>query len=577
MTVSAHVYSARVMPANKPLGAVDGSITLDSAGFPHVTGDVSFSMPDAAQLALLDPREGARVEVTAIRDGGTPRVFNLGVREVTPDRASGTVRVSLASDEALLADCAQLIDDAGAWSRQGSLRSVCSYVLGKIGAVLQPGTADANVTAFWSVTNLITNPNVRGVVGNWIAGGAAGTLARMTGLTGGPVPGVTTYTRTTWTGNSGSGQGGAYGQTGTVAPVVTARPFTTYRLAVWVRANVAKAVRLSVQIFAEDGSVLNGGLDIASATPTANTWTLLEGTFTTPANAAKLGVFTYCQAGVQWAAGNTYDTLGWVLHEAVAPYLDGGVLRSLPVPAFDAATTDANYIYEASGAAHVSASTRRPFPIERDPQALIWRAGQSAMDFLHNLLTAAGLRLVCDEQRRWTLRDASYVADGSQTYRHAANIITARERLSREAEDWYDGAVVEYVWADRDGAEQRRTDTFALTATPTKVTRREVAAPYPGPGRAENAVRRASRRGREVTVSAVPTWLEHTDQMLSILLDGTPVQTGVAAQVEFNLDEDTVTVTARTADTPAAAWILIPAGEKWNSAPAGATWKNEVI
>ncbi|WP_309105017.1 carbohydrate binding domain-containing protein [Microbacterium sp.] len=517
-------------------------------------------------------------EVTgAVWVPATTRTFDLGIREANPDRAAGTVELRLASDEAILMDYAQLVDDTAPWERQASLRQVCEYVLSKIGATLHPGGPDADVTAFWEVTNLITNPSVRGVLGNWTAGGANGTLTRATGLTGGPVPGVTTYTRTTWTGNSGLGQGGAYGQTGTVAPVVTCRPFTTYRLAVWVRANVAKPVRLSVQIFAEDGSVLNGGLDIDNRTLTANTWTLLEGTFTTPANAAKLGVFTYCQAGTQWVAGNTYDTLGWILHEAVAPWVDGVTLRSITVPFFDAATVDGNYIYEASGAAHVSASTRRPYPIERDPQALIWRAGTSAMEFLHPLLLATGIRLVCDEQRRWWLRDASHVTEGSQTYRYAANIEQARERLSRDQEDWYDAAVYEYVWTDRNGVEQRRTDAFALTTTPTKVVHRQVDAPFPGPGRAEHVVRRAQRRGREVTVTAIPTWDEATDQLLSILLDGTPIQTGLAATVAWSLDEDTVTVTARTTDTPASAWILTPAGEAWTDSPVGESWTEEVI
>lgn len=156
--ISTHVYSARVMPADVDLGTVAGSITLDASGIPHVTADLSFSVPDAALLDLLDPRDGARLEVTASRDGGAARVFDLGIREVNPDRGAGTVAVKLASDEAILGDVAPLADDKTPRAHQSSLRAVCNYVLGKIGAHLEPGPLDANVTAFWPVSNLLPNP-----------------------------------------------------------------------------------------------------------------------------------------------------------------------------------------------------------------------------------------------------------------------------------------------------------------------------------------------------------------------------------------------------------------------------------
>lgn len=181
------------------------------------------------------------------------------------------------------------------------------------------------------------------------------------------------------------------------------------------------------------------------------------------------------------------------------------------------------------------------------------------MDFLHPLLQAVGLRLVCDEQRRWTLRNDEYRAAGAQAWRYGVNITAADEQLSRDDDSWFDAAVYSYEWTDDAGVPQSRTDAYSLIPSPSKVLRVELRdIPYPGPGRAEHMVQRAQGKGRSVTVSGIPTWTEETDQPLSILLDGTPIQTGISASVQFNFDDDTVTVSSRTTDTPAGAIDLLP-------------------
>jgi len=592
--ISQHVYRAYLIGSpDIELSLIGGSITLDDATAPHVQASIDIAWPghweivpddlpaaygglvwvrDDELLEALDPRLSPRVRVTADASYptfSTSRYFDLGVRDYDPSQTTRVVSLTLASDEALLQDYAPLADDETPFTLASSLRDVVDYVLGEAipGAALEASPAiDADVTPYWLVTNLVTNPSVRGVVGNWIAGGSNGTLTRQTGLVGGPVDGVTTYTRTTWSGNSGLGQGGAFSQSGTVAPMITAEPFRTYSVSAWVRANVAKPVRLSVQIFAADGSVLSGGTDVATANLVANTWTRLRGTLTMPANAARMGIFAYVQAGQQWTAGNTFDTLGWLVHEG-----------TLNVPSFDAATVDAHYIYAASGAAHVSASTRTPFPIERDPESLIWRAGTSALDFLRPLVQAAGFRLVCDEQRRWTLRDEGYVADGSLSVRYGVNLIDGSARISRDSGLWFDGRVTRYRWTDRNGIQQERDDPYALTPSPTKVDLVVLDnTPYPGPGRSEYAVRRAQGRGREVTVSMVADWRGSAEQSCTIHLDGAPPQLGSASRVEFDLgpgdSRDRMTITARTTDTPETAWLLGTPDETWLEGATPETW-----
>ncbi len=162
------------------------------------------------------------------------------------------------------------------------------------------------------------------------------------------------------------------------------------------------------------------------------------------------------------------------------------------------------------------------------------------------------------------------------TYRYGVNLIDASETLSRSSDEWYDGAVVRYRHV-AGGLEQIRDDTWALTDPPSKVILREINAAYPGPGRAEYMVRRAQGKGRTVTVTAQATWDEAAEQPLTTTLDGTPIQTGVANRVQFDLSRNEVTVTSRTTDTPAAAWILIPGGERWIDSPAGESWTEEVI
>src|SRR5690606_18405049 len=137
-----------------------------------------------------------------------------------------------------------------------------------------------------------------------------------------------------------------------------------------------------------------------------------------------------------------------------------------------------------------STSTRTPI-IERPLESLTWRAGVGGISFLSPLVQAAGFRLVCDESRRWTLRDDGYRAPGALTLRHGVNIVKIDEETTRDEDAWCDAAVYFHTWADNDGIEQPRIDAWSLPPTPTKVIRRETDAPFPGPGRAQYAVRRA--------------------------------------------------------------------------------------
>lgn len=708
--ISEHDYALRVLDAAADIAlSLDednpGTISLDADDFPHVQGSLTVAVENALLLNQLDPRDSRRVvlEVNAdLPSGPRARTFDLGIREASPDRAGGTVTLRLASDEALVMDYAQLVDDPTPRALQASLRDVCEYVLAKVpgvqrnlnpyptagagsawgagswgtggagtvdlagstgvnqqipnapqpamsftwttaptgglpsfdtavfaiptgrptmtfsgnvastiagaqwqlivqwlsdsafissstgaaafpatvngrysvtarppvgatraritwrltagtvvvgsygwvtlasavvglrtsyvGKVLEPGP-DADVTAYWGVTNLFTNPSFENTTAGWANGSLATGLGATTGqkLFG-------AYAG--WWQTTGSGQSFI-----DFNGPISVQAGRSYVFSQYMRASVARPGRVMIRFKNAAGVVLADRYSAAVGLSTT-AWTRVSSIQVAPAGATQATAHVEYQAS---AAGQFVYVDGLMFHEGteVVPYFDGDTADS---------TT---YVYDWTNTAHVSTSTRTP-TTERPPEALIWRAGVSAMAFLEPLLKASGLRIVCDEERRWSLRTAEYRADGTQSFRHAINVETADEQLSREDDAWFDAAVYEYIWTDKDGIEQRRVDAFALTATPTKVRRVELRdTVYPGPGRAAHIVRRAQGRGRTVTVSAIPTWTERTDQYLSVALEGTPIQTGIAGSVRYDFATDTVTVSSRTTDTAAGAIDLL--------------------
>ncbi len=540
-TTSTHTYSARALDPDGDIAlslheGAGGSVTLDASAIPHASGRITLAVEDPALLEILDPRDSRRVVIDTtgeLPNGTIQRSFDLGIRSSTPNHAEGTVTLDLASDEALLQDYAQLTDDASPRAQQASLRAVCNYVLGKIGAGLQAGGPDANVTAYWPVSNLVSNPSFETNVTGWAAGTNATAPARFSDTAQGEVSGAWVAR---WASNAAGSSYIDYQD-------ISITPGDSYVLSAYMYSeDAARNGRVMMRFKAGNGTILRDVYGTTTALKSA-AWTRLSVIATAPPGAEKA---TLHLEHIATAASQAARADGVMFYEGneIVPYFDG-------------ATSDsATYDYSWTGASHASNATRTP-TLERQPEVLTWRAGVSAMSFLEPLLKASGLRLVCDEQRRWTLRDALYRASGEQAYRYGVNIETADETLSRDDDAWFDAAVYEYIWTDKSGIERRRIDAWSLTPDPTKVLRVEVRSPFPGVGRAESIVRRAQSRGRTVTVSAIPTWRERTDQPLSILLEATPIQTGIAGSVTFNFDTDTVTVTSRTADTPAGAIDLL--------------------
>jgi hypothetical protein len=188
-------------------------------------------------------------------------------------------------------------------------------------------------------------------------------------------------------------------------------------------------------------------------------------------------------------------------------------------------------------------------PVDADSDALIWKAGDNGMQFLRPVLETSGYRLVCDEQRVWTLRDENYTAPGFLSLRVGVNLIDATEDIDRDAQLWFDAAVTRYKWTDAAGVAHEAVDGFAWTYPPTLVKTFDKAIPFQGYGFSEYVVRRAQGRGREVSATAVADWTATAEQAVEVVLPVTPLQAGRIISIAFDLDSDRMTVTTRTHDT----------------------------
>lgn len=567
MTVSTHVYSAAVIGSpDVALRLKDGSITLDDARAPHVEATATIAIPTDLTLALLDPRQGKRVRVSVAATyptGTVTRTFDLGIRDRDVAHARAEVTLRLASDEAILGDTAPLADDTAPLGYQGSLRGLVNYVLNKCipgAAVNVAGSApDVAVPALAASQNLIRNPRAGTNTTDWGATWTSGGVSLNRYPSGGPGY-APTYAEVY--ANIAASTGVYVYLTEAVTKITAGRPY-----AMSVDVNPPTGISLTVDgiLYDAAGNIVN----FTAPTPVVGNgnWQRVKVDLIANGNAASIR--PRVNIG-NMAYGAYFGITGWRLSEWTGDPTDTNY--------YDGDTADtAQYDYSWVQGAHSSLSIRKPLTDEATPDSLTWKAGQSALDFLVPILQRFGLRPVCDGTRTWTLRNADFTADGSVTIRHGVNLIDGSDAIKLDEGLWFDAQVTRYAWTDASGIPQKRTDSYSLTGTPRRVNTVDVAAAYPGPGRSKYAVQRAQGQGRTVTVTAVADWRASAEMWSEFYLFGAPTQLGKASRVTFDLGNDRMTITSRTIDTPASAWLLIPAGQKWTDSPAGGSWTGEVI
>jgi len=489
----------------------------------------------------------ASVRETRTITGYTPnplssRSFDLSLRAARPNRATGDVELRLSSDEAVLQDFGPDADDSTPRDYESSVRDLTNYVLSKIGATLEPGTDDADVTARWSADNAVLNPD--SVNGGAAFVGAGNATITMNSDAKGYL-GSTNYVSVRSV-NSNTSQSFV-----TVPQTVSTRKGQMWTFSAYMHKwSGVPSVNGILRVYEMDPS--GAILRTIESTPKALLTDIYDRhslTFTVEnPNTAKLALYASFMAT---AAGQTMNADAFMLTEGplLLDYFSGNV--STP-----------GYVVSWSGqnapVPHNSVSHRQPADgIERLPEVFTWRAGMGGVDFLSPILQSQGFRLVCDGDRKWTLRRDEYRTPGMLTLAYGVNIIGADEEVSRESEDWFDAAVYTYRWTTPDGTTRTEDDVYAPPGY-TKMIRREIDRAYPGPGRARYAVQRALNKGRTLTVETVSDWTASTDQDLLVRLDGTPTQLGTTDRVEFDLNTDRMRVSSRTADVPEGAINLLP-------------------
>jgi len=565
--ISTHEYAATLLEgAGYDLPIKGGTVNLDESRAPHVEATLTIPVPDETLSELLDAREARRVEIELSADylgaGSKSRTANLGLRARRRTLETGMLELTLASDEALLIDDVLGGDtvNTDALAYQSSLRAILdNVILDRIGASLQPGTDDAPFYVLTDAVNLVKNPRLAAASTYWSHAGAAATATRQT--VGGPA-GCPTFWRSTMTGSNPPAFIISYDRTG-----LAVSPTTDYIVSIYVRCSVAATFSMDWLVYNSGGALIQDGPDRAPFAVPANTWVRVAHAVSTPALAASASVRLFT-SGTTLGSGVTLDATGLVVSA------DDHVLGSDLNTYYDGDTTDTgDYAYAWTGTPNDSTSTRTAL-IDRSPELLHWKPGVSAWEFIQPVFQAAGMRLFCDEQRRWYLVDGStYIAAGSQQFSDETNLIEANDEIARDNDEWYDAASVTYRWIDGDtGTVQERIDYFAepgATRTKTWVIER----PYPGPGFAEYAVKRAAGKGRTLDLTAVSLYDATPSQPVTVTLPDTPIQTGVLRSVTFDLTDDRMRLTTRgLTDTPPDAYVFGDPSKRYIDIPVGMTY-----
>ncbi|WP_313539849.1 carbohydrate binding domain-containing protein [Leifsonia aquatica] len=558
-----------------PLNISDPTVTLDEGWAPYAQAQLVIAIPSAAALDALDPRTpGVRVTITARRTVPAlgldqTRAFDLGLRSRSIDHATATVSIELASDEALLQDWARYADTTSleALPYQSSLRGlVNAVVLAKIGATLQPGTADADFTTLTALTNYIKNPSAEVDAANWFGNGAT----------------ITRSTAKAWIGSASiaataGGATPAWSPHASNADRVPVTPGATYTFSTNLLSSAARTAFVALRYYDAQGVQIGADNQSAQTATSTTAWKRYSVTAVAPANAAT--AFVYCRT-VGDTSGTIHYTDGSMLAQSNG--FDTDTVTTLAY--FDGNTPDtAFYNYDWTGTAGASTSTRTPV-FQRDPQALWIEPGEDLWKFISGVLDQAGLRLFCDENRKWRLVDSTYTVAGRVTVAQGFNAYGAEDTIARDATNdagepsWFDAVILKYIWNDTTNTERTAFDLAKVAGTPTRVLMRELRRPFPGPGAAAYILKRANGRGRQLTLPAALDLSTTPGMVASATVPYTPVQTGYLSSVKFDLGQDAMTVGTRgLTDTQPSAWVYLPTGQRWIDSPVGASWIAETV
>ncbi len=497
-----------------------------------------------ASASILETRKVERVDWVP-----APGVTaDLVLRERAVSHDGKKINLKLASDEALLSTWADITDDSTPRTHEENLRNLVNYVLNKAipGAALQPGTANAAIPASWSATNLMTNPTAGLDLSGW--SNTQGSISRLSTGTFPPNTSLASAVRATM--NAGADRGPYFngGDDSTVLGGtlnVAVREKQLYRVSMYIRTSVAKTARLVVVQRNAANATAGRNIHGPNFTTTANTWTRVSFVFQAYPGAVRMGVFPYLPSST-YAAGNTVDVTGVMVTEGTLDhsYFDGGTVVRPDL-----------YTYEWNDQAHVSVSERKAIQ-ERRPELFTWEAGTNAWDFLKPLVASAGLRLFCDEQRRWWLINPVAWAVPGRFSARPSNTVQGTDTMNADDEDnGITGVVATYRWTDADGISRKKVDPAGVAG---KVKLLEFDREYPGPGVAAAHLKKTQGLGRVQDVTVATDYTVRPGQEVQIDLPGTFPQLGTVNRVQWELTNGLMSIgSAGLRETPPGAIDLL--------------------
>ncbi|HUG50400.1 MAG TPA: hypothetical protein VLZ78_05325 [Terrimesophilobacter sp.] len=525
------------------LRASGGTITLDENYSPYVSASITIPLTSPDIGERIDPRENQRVTVTVADESDTvitPRVFDLGIRDRTVDHGQRTLTIEAASDEMRLHDTCRLAttSDRSARAYESSLRGIVNWALAKIGAALEPGGPDLDMTPSWDQVNLILNSRAFIDTAGWgaaLQSPGAGSLSRRTATNVVEGASIVSHLRLDVTAATPGWSVIQYrGDNVTEGRLYTA--------SAWVRHNAATNYDTPLLIFTnEAGDVIKQYFGPRVDMPLF-TWTKVAVTGVAPPNTRGFRVDFGVRGGM--AAGGVVDVTGAVLAEGVENdrWYDGD------------RPDETRYIYDYTPGAGTPSTRVALNP--RDPEMFSWDPGESLFDFLRPFLESSGLRLYCDEARKWWLVEPAAtnwselveaIATGAGGYSGIGNAIAGTDVISRDRADWATGVVVRYTWRTANGDRKTKYDV-AGTADKVITIERETA--YPGPGAAAAILAAVSQRGR--TQSATITrGYEATPGFASrVSLPGTDTQDGRVRRVVIEIATGNAQISTNGTETP---------------------------
>lgn len=92
------------------------------------------------------------------------------------------------------------------------------------------------------------------------------------------------------------------------------------------------------------------------------------------------------------------------------------------------------------------------------PNTVTWAPGQTGWEVLEPLLQAGGLRLFCDELRRWRLVRSDQLGAGYLQLRHDQQLTRVGDVIDLDSGGYYDAVVVTYTYADATGMQRTSYD-----------------------------------------------------------------------------------------------------------------------